>query len=249
MKLFITTILWATFLLGCGGNHSIGGQTSNARLQGNWHLNLTSSLITGTFTVDIFILQTGTTVSSSRIALQPTCSSSGTMNGTVNDNKVNLAITGNSGDTVAINGIVSDNAFTGDYSTKTSGCGVNDDMGSVSAVLIPSMQSASWTGTTASTQYTPGNTTFTANLTEDNSANITAILTFTGSSGSSSSCPSFATGPFTGSRTGNILFLSDNQADGLSLGGTADDAAKNITGQYFVSICSGDNGTIMMSRP
>jgi hypothetical protein len=251
MKRLIATLLWATFLLGCGGGSSTGGgPTPNAQLNGSWHATLTSTASGGSSTVDVFIVQNGATLSSGRVALGTTCSSVGTMTGSVSGDKVNVVITGNNGDTVSVTGTASGaNSLSGSYTIKTSGCGVNDDMGTFSATLIPAVQSASWTGGTQSTQYPPGNTTFTANFTEDSSGNIMGVLTFTGSSGSSLSCPSLASGPVTGTQTGNQMSLSDNQPDGLGVFGTMDNAAKNISGLYGISICSGDNGTVTMSRP
>jgi hypothetical protein len=253
MKSLVATLLCVTFLLGCGGRSSStgGGPTPNAQLNGSWHATLTSTPSGTSSPLEMFIIQTGATLSSDRVGIGLTCSSVGTMSGTVSGKKVNLTITGNNGDTVSISGTMSsDNSLSGSYTTKTSpGCGVNDDTGSLSATLIPSVQSASWTGSTQSTRYPPGNTMFTANLTEDSSGNITGVLTFTGSSGSSASCPSLATGPVTGLQTGDQMSLSDNQADGLVLGGTIDGVAKNISGAYIISICAGDDGTLTMTRP
>jgi hypothetical protein len=191
MKSLIATLLWVTFLLGCGGSSSTGGgPTPNAQLNGSWHATLASAASGGSSTLDVFIVQKGATLSSDRIALGGTCSSAGAMNGSVSGDKVNVVITGNNGDTVSVTGTASGaNSLSGSYTIKTSGCGVNDDMGTLAATLIPSVQSSSWTGGTQSTQYPPGNTTFTANLTEDNSGDITGVLTFTGSSGSSLTCP------------------------------------------------------------
>jgi hypothetical protein len=245
-------LFWAAVLVGCGGSGSPGGApTPNAHLNGSWHAALTSPTSGINSSVDVFILQNGTALTSNQVFMGTTCSSVGTMSGTVSGNTIQMSITGNEGDTISFTGTVSsDNSFSGSYATKTSGqCSLNDDMGSLSATLIPSVQSASWTGKTESTQYPPGNTTFTANLTEDTSGNITGMLTFTTSSGSSASCPSLATGPVTGYQIGSSMSLTDNQADGLGLGGTIDSTAKNISGSYFISICSGDNGNVTMSRP
>jgi hypothetical protein len=250
MKSLITTLASAMFLIGCGGSSSSSGPSVNAQLNGSWHVTLTSTTSGGSSTLDLFILQSGVTLSSTRVALGTTCSSVGTMTGSVTGDKVNITIIGNGGDTVNITGTASaDNAIAGSYASKVSGCSLNDDVGTFSGMLIPTVQSASWTGSTQSTRYPPGNTTFTAAFTEDASGNITGTLTFTGSSGSSLSCSSFATGPVTGIQTGNQMSLSDNQPDGLGVFGTMDNAAKNISGLYGVSICSGDSGTVTMSRP
>jgi len=250
MKRVIATLLWATFLVGCGGGSSSGGPPAAAQLNGSWHATLTSKASGGNSPVDIFILQDGTALSANRVVLLATCSNSSTMTGSVSGNTVNMMITGNNGDTVIITGTASgNNSLSGSYATKTSGCDVNDDMGTLSATLVPSVQSSSWTGGTQSTRYPPGNTTFTANLTEDSSGNISGVLTFTGSSGSSSSCASLATGSVTGVQTGNQMSLSDNEPDGLGVFATMDNVAKNVSGVYDVSICAGDNGTFTMSRP
>jgi hypothetical protein len=245
-----TTLLLATFLMGCGGGSSSGPPT-NAQLNGSWHATLISPTSGRNSDVELFILQNGSTLTANQVFMGTTCSSVGTMSGLVSRNSINMSITGNEGDTISFTGTASSGtSFSGSYTAKTSGqCSLNDEMGTFSATLIPSVQSASWTGTTESTQYAPGNTTFTANLTEDTSGNITGTLTFTTSSGSSASCPSLATGPVTGYQAGNTMSLSDNQADGLGLGGTMDNSAKNISGRYVISICAGDNGNVTMSRP
>ena len=216
--------------MGCGGSSSPGGgPTPNAQLSGNWHATLTSTASGRSSTLDMFILQNGTALSSGSVAMGSTCSSTGTMSGSVSGNKINSTVTGNEGDTVAILGTVSGgNSLSGNYTTKTSGCDLNDDAGSISATLIPAVQSASWTGSTESTAYPPGNTTFTGNLTEDSSGNITGVLTFTSSSGSSASCPLLATGSVTGTQTGSQMSLGDNQADGLGIFATMDNVAKGV---------------------
>jgi hypothetical protein len=245
MKRLIATLLWTTFLLGCGGSSSVGGgPTLNAQLNGSWHATLTSTASGGSFPLDIFIVQNGTTLSSDKISVQGMCSSINTMSGSVSGSKLNFIITGNTGDTVSITGTASGgNSFSGSYTIKTSGC-INGDTGTLSATLIPSVQSSSWTGTTQSTTYPPGITTFTASLNEDSSGNVTGVLTFTGSS-----CSFLATESETGAQMGNIMYLSDNSPNGINLGGTMDAAAKSISGTYSISICHGDNGTFTMSRP
>jgi hypothetical protein len=70
MKSLIATLLWVTFLLGCGGSSSTGGgPTPNAQLNGSWHATLASAASGGSSTLDVFIVQKGATLSSDRIAL------------------------------------------------------------------------------------------------------------------------------------------------------------------------------------
>jgi len=246
----IVILLSGAFLLGCGGmNPTDSGPASNAALNGSWHISLTSATPGVTSTLDLFIIQNGGALSSAQVALGTTCSSVGTMSGSVTGNQLNILVTGNNGDTVSITGMASTGSFTGSYTSKTSGCGVTGETGMVSAELIPPVTSTSWTGSTQSTRYT-GNTTFTANLSEDSSGNVTGVLMFTSSTGVSASCPPLVgTNSITATQTGNQMGFSDNQPDGLSGFVTMDSAAKNLTGVYGVSICSGDNGVFTMSRP
>ena len=130
------------------------------------------------------------------------------------------------------------------------------DVGTISATLIPSVQSTAWTGTTHSTQNPPGDTAFVLNLAEDISGgNISGVLTFTGSSGSSSSCPLFGgTISVGGQQTGLQVSLFDNKLLGLSIEGTTDSVAKNFSGGYNVkcgcnSVGACDFGLYTMSRP
>jgi hypothetical protein len=173
MKSLIATRLWVTFLLGCGGSGSTGGgPTPNAQLNGSWHATLASAASGGSSTLDVFIVQKGATLSSDRIALGGTCSSVGTMNGSVSGDKVNVVITGNNGDTVSLTGTASGaNSLSGSYTIKTSGCGVNDDTETLSATLIPLSPELFLDRRHPVDSIPPGNTTFTANLTEDNSGN------------------------------------------------------------------------------
>jgi PilZ domain len=70
MKSLIATLLWVTFLLGCGGSSSTGGgPTPNAQLNGSWHATLASAASGGGSTLDVFIVQRGATLASDRIAL------------------------------------------------------------------------------------------------------------------------------------------------------------------------------------
>ncbi len=247
MKNLVVTLLGCTFLAGCGGgngdNSGTGGMPSNAQLNGNWHAILTSTVSSHPLVEDFFIVQTGDTLSSDNISLQGTCFPSGTMMGSVNGNQVNMILTSQDGDTVSITGTVSGGTLSGNYTIKTSGC-MGGDIGTLSATLIPSVQSASWTGATLSTVYPPGHTTFTANLAEDNAGNITGTMVFTGSTCSFLSTPSVS-----GRQTGNIFIVEDTAPDGVALIGTVDSVAKNISGGYDISICNADGGTFTMSQP
>jgi hypothetical protein len=245
----IGILLSGTLLLGCGGMTPTGGPPSNAALSGSWHAILTSATPGDSPTLDLFVIQNGETLWSDRVALRTTCSSVGTMSGSVNGNQVNMLVTGNNGDTVNVIGTASVGSFSGNYTSKTSGCGVNGETGTLSAERIPPVQSASWTGSTQSTRYT-GNTTFTANLSEDSSGNVTGRLTFTASTGASASCPPLVgTNSIAATQTGSQMGFSDNQADGLSGFVTMNSTANNLTGSYGVSICNGDEGVFTMSRP
>ena len=224
-----------------------------AQLSGSWHLILSSSNISGTSPeLDLFIVQNGTTLASSNVGMGITCSSIGTMSGSVSGNTISMVVTGNNGDTVSVTGTAVNppTSFSGTYTSKTSGCGVSSEMGTVSAELIASLQGANWAGSTQSTNHSPGNTTFTMNLTEDSSGNITGTVTFTGSTGSSSSCAALTgTVPISAAQKGNGFMFSATSPDGFSGGGAIDIMAKVINGPYGVSICNGDNGTWMASRP
>jgi hypothetical protein len=221
----------------------------DAAIGGSWHMILTSVNPGVSPTLDLFINQNGAILSSSRVALGITCSSIGTMSGSVSGNQLNMLVTGNNGDTVSITGTTSVGSFSGTYTSSTSGCGISGETGTLSAQLIAPVQSASWTGSTQSTRYT-GSTMFTANLSEDSSGNVTGALTFTVSTGASASClPLTGTNSITATQTGNQLSFSDNQPDGLGGFLTMDSVAKNLTGVYGVSICNGDNGVFTMSRP
>jgi len=221
---------------------------SNATVAGSWHESLTSTGSGRKSTVDLYILQNGTTLSSSRVALGATCSSNGTMSGSVSGDDVAMTITGINGDTINVTGTVSENSssMSGSYTIKTSGCDLSDDMGTLSATLIPPVQSSSWSGTITSTRYPPNTDTFTANIREDNSGGLSGKLSFTGPYCSSVLTPSVS---ISGSQTGALIGFSDTEADGIGIFGAINASAKSISGLYGVSDCSGDNGTFTMNRP
>jgi hypothetical protein len=244
----IAILLGAAHLMGCGGMSN----PTNAQLSGSWHLILSSNISGTSPTLDLFVVQTGTTLASSQVAMGvATCSSSGTMAGSISGKSISMVFTGNDGDTVSVTGTAeTPTSFSGTYTSVTSGCGISGEMGTVSAELIPSMQGANWTGSTQSTRYSPGATTFTMNITEDSSGNIMGTVTFTGSTGSSSSCTATTgTVSIRGAQLGNQFGFSDTSPDGFSVGGTTDNMAKAVNGGYFVSGCAGDGGTCMISRP
>lgn len=248
MNKLIAIPLGAALLMGCGGMNP----PTNAQLSGSWHLILSSNSSGASPALDLVIVQNGTTLASSRVGMGITCSSIGTMSGSVSGNTISMVVTGNSGDTVRVTGTAANppTSFSGTYTSATSGCGVSSEMGTVSAELIPSLQGANWAGSTQSTSYPPGNTTFTMNLTEDSSGNITGTVTFTGSAGSSSSCSGLTgTVSISAGQMGNGFSFSATTPDGFSGGGTIDNMAKVLNGVYGVSICNGDNGTWMASRP
>jgi hypothetical protein len=90
MKGLIATLLWGTFLLGCGGSNSTGGgPTPNAQLNGSWHATLASAASGGGSTLDVFIVQRAQLSRLTELLLGGTCSSVGTMKGSVSREKVN----------------------------------------------------------------------------------------------------------------------------------------------------------------
>jgi hypothetical protein len=119
MKSLFATAFWAAFLVSCGGGGSPGGPMSTT-VAGSWHESLTSTGSGRKSTVDLYILQNGTTLSSSRVALGATCSSNGTMSGSVSGDNVAMTITGINGDTINVTGTVSENSssMSGSYTIK-----------------------------------------------------------------------------------------------------------------------------------
>jgi hypothetical protein len=241
----IVAILFCTLLMGCGGS----GHGSPPNLHGNWHAILTSTASGQQCTLDLFILQNGATLSSPRILVAPCGSDEGTMSGSITGNAVNITITARDPSPmgITITGTVSGDSLSGSYTMSLFG---NDDVGTISATLIPSVQGTSWTGSTHSTQNPPGDTTFGLKLAEDSLGSISGMLTFTGSSGSSSSCPELGgTISVGGQQTGNQVSLFDNKSFGLDILGSTDSAAKNFNGSYSCASAPVDFGDFTMSRP
>jgi hypothetical protein len=201
-----------------------------------------SNLTSGTGTADMFILQTGTTITSQRVLIgNSVCATGGTMSGTVNGSNVNLTLTENDtpADTVNVTGTLSNSVLSGNYTTA--GACTSGDKGTFSATLIPSIASNSWSGSTTSTSG-GGTTSFTAQLQEDKSGNLTGTATF-----NSSVCLTTAT--LTGLQVGDQAGIDDN-AGNFSAVGTINSTGKGISGTYTTgSACGFDSGTFSMSRP
>jgi hypothetical protein len=237
------------FLTACGGGNMTNMTTPppNAQMAGAWDIQSSSTIFTEVTSTDLFVTQSGSTLTSPNVNNVVDCGSGGTMSGTVKGNNVTMTLTSTAifpapPDTITLTGGFSSGTITGNYTTSGFNCtrigGVNDQ-GTFSAKLIPPIASTSWTGTTTSTSGGPS-LKFSANLTEDNAGNVSGSMTFTGSA-----C--ISTTNVTGPQMGNRITLT---SDALVLRSGISSDAKSITGLYNLGqACSFDSGTFSMTRP
>jgi len=232
-------------LVGCGGgNRQTSSPLGDAQLQGNWTATATSAVFTDEhLQVDLFIKQTGKTISANNLLFGGSsgglCANTGTMTGTVGGDTVTMTIHyEGSSDTATVTGtLASSGVLTGVYTT-TGSC-TNGDRGNLSAQWVPAVTSSSWSGTAVSGSVS---TNFTANLNEDNNGKVLGTIAFSDS-------PCLSTVTLTdGLHVGSLMAVTD----GVNLGaaGIVNTSAKHVDGSYQSgSACGNEMGDFTMSRP
>jgi len=237
------TAVWAVvaftaFLAGCGGDSSNNRPRGNANVSGNWHATTTSSLAPTTTDIDMFIVQSGTSLASTLVLLNGTpCAGQGTLTGTVDQQAVDLTIRESDGpDTITVPGSTDGLTINGSYSISGSCDG--GDTGTFLADFIPSIESSRWSGGTSSIN---GTLSFTADLREDSRGNLSGTMSFSGS-------PCFSDLTVTGNQVGSAVRLRDSR-DLFEAFGNTNTQATSISGDYtvFSGACAED-GTFSMAR-
>ena len=69
---FWAVVIFVVFLAGCGGDSSNSHPRGNANVSGNWHATITSSIAPTTTDLDMFIVQSGTSLASTLVLLNGT---------------------------------------------------------------------------------------------------------------------------------------------------------------------------------
>jgi len=236
---FWAVVIFVVFLAGCGGDSSNSHPRGNANVSGNWHATITSSIAPTTTDLDMFIVQSGTSLASTLVLLNGTpCASQGTLTGTVDQQAVDLTIRESDGpDNITVPGSTDGITISGSYSISGSCDG--GDTGTFFANFIPSIESSRWSGDTSSVN---GTLTFTADLREDSHGNLNGTMSFSGS-------PCFTDLTVTGNQVGSAVRLRDTQGIFNALGNT-NDQATSISGDYSVlSGACAEGGTFSMSTP
>jgi len=236
---FWAGVIFVVFLAGCGGDSSNSHPRGNANVSGNWHATITSSIAPTTTDLDMFIVQSGTSLASTLVLLNGTpCASQGTLTGTVDQQAVDLTIRESDGpDNITVPGSTDGITISGSYSISGSCDG--GDTGTFFANFIPSIESSRWSGDTSSVN---GTLTFTADLREDSHGNLNGTMSFSGS-------PCFTDLTVTGNQVGSAVRLRDTQGIFNALGNT-NDQATSISGDYSVlSGACAEGGTFSMSTP
>jgi hypothetical protein len=232
-------VAFTALLAGCGGDSSNNQPQGNADVSGNWHAIATSQVAPTSTDLDMFIVQSGTSLASTLVLLNGTrCASEGTLTGTVDRKAVDLTIRETDGpDTITVPGSTDGLTITGSYSISGSCDG--GDTGTFSADLIPTITGSRWSGSTISVN---GTLSFTADLHEDSRGNLTGTMIFSGS-------PCFSTLTITGNQAGTSVRLVDSQGIFEAFGNT-NNQASSISGDY--SVLSGpcaEHGTFSMTGP
>lgn len=232
-------VVLAMFLAGCGGDSSNNRPRENANVSGNWHATATSSVAPITTDLDMFIVQSGTSLASTLVLLNGTlCASQGTLTGRVDQQAVDLTIRESDGrDTITVPGSTDGITISGSYTISGSCDG--GDTGTFFANFIPTVDSSRWSGDTSSIN---GTLTFTADLQEDSRGNLNGTMSFSGA-------PCFTNLTVTGSQVGTAVHLRD--ANGLFKAfGNTNDQATSISGDYSVlSGACAEDGTFSMTTP
>jgi hypothetical protein len=232
-------VVLAIFLSGCGGDSSNNRPLGNANVSGNWHATTTSSLAPTSTDLDMFIVQSGSSLASTLVLLNGTlCASDGTLTGRVDQQAVDLTIRESNGpDTITLLGSTDGVTINGSYTISGSCDG--GDTGLFFANFIPTVDSSLWSGDTSSVN---GTLTFTADLREDAHGNLNGTMSFSGS-------PCFKDLTVTGSQVGTSVHVRD--ANGLfEAFGNTNDQALSISGDYSVlSGACAEDGTFSMTTP
>ena len=232
-------VVLAMFLVGCGGDSPNNRPFQNAKVFGNWHATTTSSLAPTITDLDMFIVQSGSSLASTLVLLNGTlCASDGTLTGRVDQQAVDLTIRESNGpDTITVLGSTDGITINGSYTISGSCDG--RDAGTFFADFIPTVDSPRWSGDTSSVN---GTLVFTADLQEDARGNLNGTMSFGGS-------PCFTDFAVTGSQVGTSVHLRD--ANGLfEAFGNTNDQALSISGDYSVlSGACAEDGTFSMTTP
>ena len=228
---FFACLALTVFLAACGGGGSSSDRPRpNADVSGNWHATTTSSSAPTSTDLDMFIVQSGTSLASTLVLLNGTpCASQGTLTGRVDQQAVDLTIR-ESGSTDGV-------TISGSYTISGSCDG--GDTGTVFANFIPTVDSARWSGDTSSVN---GTLTFTADIQEDSHGNLNGTMSFDNS-------PCFTNLTVTGNQVGTAVRLRDTQ-DLFEAFGNTNEQATSISGDYSVlSGACAEDGTFSMTTP
>jgi hypothetical protein len=249
MKRITALVVVASCLTGCGGYGGDGTNVppSSADVNGSWSGTIEFHNIAFPTTVDMFIVQSGTTLSSGTGFVQfnfnfgAGCVGFGPMTGSVSSNNINMSIAGGSSipGTTVITATSGQDAMSGTFTTSGGGCD-NGDQGNFGAILIPSFASSQWSGniTPTSGAAVP----LTGNLSEDATGRITGTVSLTGQA---APCNTITV---TGTQTGRQLIVMDSQGL-LDAGGEIDQSNKIISGGATGSCVPGGVGDFSMTRP
>ena len=250
-----SVFFFCVVLVGCGSNHSVPiNVVTNP--SGNWTGMLNSVSAQNSRTIDLFITQSGNSLSAQRVKLGITkalhlCDFNGTMSGTATSGQVtmSLLIPPNPpipSENMALTGTLQGSTISGSYS-ETSGC-INGDSGTFQLSPVTSVASSQWSGTWSDSFGASGPAS--ANLVEDSSGSVTGTLTIVGTGG----CSGLVSGAqnVTGTQTGLAVDLTTIVTVGLQLtvGGLVDASGKQITiGNPCGTVIQNGNYTITLTRP
>src|SRR6266853_765159 len=227
MKCILGLVLAAACFTGCGG--SGGGVNStpfnpNPSANGSWTGGIAFHNSLFPTSVDMFIIQTGTSISSRFVmfnGLVPVCSPIGSMTGEVNGTNVTMTIVLSSTNTTTVTATLNSDTINGTFKT-TGSCDPSDE-GDISLEFIPSITSSKWSGSITPTTGPP--IPLTANINEDQAGILTGSVSLPGAA-----APCDSPINVNGGIVGRYMYLMGSQAL-LNAYGQVDSTGKNISNE------------------
>lgn len=215
----------------------------NANVNGSWSGDIEFHNLLLPTTLDMFIIQSGTTLTSKFVEFNFNfgggCVGSGSMTGSVNGDNLTMSIAGNSSvPSVTLTATSSVDTISGTFTT--SGACDSSDQGNFTLGLIPSIASSQWAGNiTAGAALIP----LTANIKEDQAGNLTGTVSL------SSTTASCSTISVTGNQFGRQAHIINLQQGLLDASGEIAADRKSISGGADGSCIPGGVGQFSMTRP
>jgi hypothetical protein len=257
------TSLLAVILVACGSNTPMtvgggnrggsgsgtGGNDVSFSLLDNWQITMNSSVHPGTTgSAGGLLINNGltNTVSGDFANIQPPCSSTAKVSGTLNQRAIKFSLDEN-GQSITLSGTINQNisAISGTYTASSGGC-TKDDAGTWNATRIPSV-TGTWSGTLTPGSSMEGPFQMLAPLTQDTLVGmVKGTATITGSPCFTSialATPNFIAGQ-------QLILTGQSGGANLQITGSVDLSGAWMTATYAISggSCDGQTGSGTLTK-